>query len=407
MSGLPSFTILSEEQKFNRNNLLQWKTNITQLLGSKGLLGYIDGKIPKPPSSSTSSDSAIPTPTPTATPIYLTTPTLDEWIFQDQLTRGHITLNCTDVAGLGIITTRTAKDAWDSIKNEWGKSTDTQQSHAQEALNQTLYNKGTNIQEHIKLIRTHKAVVDNLGTEIMTDETWRGILIWLIPPTAKWLPVIPSLYSMSSSADVVSTLITHRMILGRETKPGNASHLTTALATQTKEGCTNPNCKVKKCTTHTTPNCYWPGGGKEGQFPPNFRQRSKANAATTTATPNASTPNTSTPNTITPGQTDHFVLSAQTPITPGRLRILTDGLVPEKALIDDLIDHPHTALISRGFQSFRKGKVPTFMDSGASDTMFVSRDEFSKYQPIIPRIGDSAKAIDGGFKIVGEGNVVQ
>ena len=48
LTGIPSLTILSEEQKFNGDNLLQWKTNITQLLGSKGLLGYIDGKIPKP-----------------------------------------------------------------------------------------------------------------------------------------------------------------------------------------------------------------------------------------------------------------------------------------------------------------------------------------------------------------------
>ena len=48
MSGIPSLTILSEEQKFNGDNLLQWKTNIIQLLGSKGLLGYIDGKISKP-----------------------------------------------------------------------------------------------------------------------------------------------------------------------------------------------------------------------------------------------------------------------------------------------------------------------------------------------------------------------
>ena len=46
MSGMPSLTILSDEQKFNGDNLLQWKTNITQLLGSKGLLGYIDGKNP-------------------------------------------------------------------------------------------------------------------------------------------------------------------------------------------------------------------------------------------------------------------------------------------------------------------------------------------------------------------------
>ena len=44
--------------------------------------------------------------------------------------------------------------------------------------------------------------------------------------------------------------------------------------------CTNPKCKARIHSTHTTENCSWPGGGKEGQFPPNFGQRSKANSAT-------------------------------------------------------------------------------------------------------------------------------
>ena len=47
------------------------------------------------------------------------------------------------------------------------------------------------------------------------------------------------------------------------------------------------------------------------------------------------------------------------------------------------------------------------MDSGASDTMFVSRDAFTEYEPITPRVGDSAKAENGSFEIVGEGDVVQ
>ena len=65
---------------------------------------------------------------------------------------GHITLNCTDVASLGVIATGTAKDVWDSVKNEWGKSTDMRHSHAQDALNQTRYVEGTNIQDHIKTL---------------------------------------------------------------------------------------------------------------------------------------------------------------------------------------------------------------------------------------------------------------
>ena len=47
------------------------------------------------------------------------------------------------------------------------------------------------------------------------------------------------------------------------------------------------------------------------------------------------------------------------------------------------------------------------MDSGASDTMFVSRNAFTEYKPITPHTGDSAKVENGNFEIVGEGNVVQ
>src|SRR5277367_2955988 len=341
MSGIPSLTILSEEQKFNGDNLLQWKTSIVQLLGSKGLLGYIDGKIVKP------GPESIPLPPeniavqPISTPIYSSTPTFDEWTFRDQLARGHITLNCVDVAGLGVVTTGTAKEAWDSIQKEWGSSTDMRRSHAQEALNRTEYVEGTEIQDHIKVLRTRRAAVDNLSTSAMTDETWRGIIIRSIPPTAKWLPVIPSLYTLSSSADIVSTLLAHGMILARGTTSRGVNSSNTVLAARTTDGCTNPNCKAKKRSTHTTANCYWPGGGKEGQFPPNFGQRNRANAATSGSSPS---------------QPEHSVISAQ----------ILDMVGQSGIVINDTSDHKPKTLISKGFQGFQKWKVPTFMDSGAS-----------------------------------------
>jgi gag-polypeptide of LTR copia-type len=225
--GIPSLTILSEEQKFNGENLLQWNTNITQLLGSKGLLGYVNGNIPRPGPESiplpTSETPAIPA---ISTPIYSSAPTFDEWNFRDQLARGHITLNCTDVASLGVVTTGTAKEAWDSIQTECGKSMDMRRSHAQEILNRTKYVEGTEIQDHIKLLRTRRVAVDNLSASVMTDETWQGIIIRSIPPIAKWLPVIPSLYMLSSSADIISTLLAHGMVLGRyvTNRGGNPSN---------------------------------------------------------------------------------------------------------------------------------------------------------------------------------------
>ena len=404
---MPSLTILSEEQKFNGENLLQWNTNITQLLASKGLLGYINGKIAKPTTQPTAGPEATETTTATAsttTPIYSSTPTLDEWIFRDQLARGHITLNCIDSASLGVVTTGTAKEAWDSIQTEWGRSTDMRRSHAQEALNRTEYVEGTDIQDHIKLLRTRKAAVDNLSTEGqgMTDEAWRGIIIRSIPPTAKWLPVIPSLYTMSTSADIISTLLAHGMILGRgvgNKVAAGANSSNTVLAARSVEGCTNPQCKARKRSSHKTSDCYWPGGGKEGQFPANFGQRSKANiTASNPAAPSTPTPTTSS----TPGQADHFVLLAQISSTPGQSGVVIDN----PSDVDDP-DFPHKALISKGFQNFEKGKIPTFLDSGASDTMFVSKEAFSKYKPVNSRVGDSAKAKDGDFEIIGEGDVVQ
>jgi hypothetical protein len=72
-SGTPSLTILSDEQKFNGENLLTWMVNMTQLLASKGLLGYIDGKVTKP--TEPTADAA----TPDSTPIFSTKPNFDEW----------------------------------------------------------------------------------------------------------------------------------------------------------------------------------------------------------------------------------------------------------------------------------------------------------------------------------------
>ena len=79
MLGTPSLVILSDEQKFNGENLLKWTVNITQLLASKGLLGYINRRVAKPTepaANDTTSDS---------TPIFSTKPNFDEWTFCDHL----------------------------------------------------------------------------------------------------------------------------------------------------------------------------------------------------------------------------------------------------------------------------------------------------------------------------------
>ena len=138
----------------------------------------------------------------------------------------------------------------------------------------------------------------------MSDEARRGIIIRSIPPTPKWLPIIPSLYCMTTAADIVSTLLAHRMILRRDSTMNSSS--TARLAAHTTnnlEGCKHPDCKAKDRSTHKTEDCYWPGSGKEGQFPPNFGVRSRANVATS--------------NPEQTRQCQVYALSARIPKTPG------------------------------------------------------------------------------------------
>ncbi len=355
-----------------------------QLLGSKGLLEYIDGQVTKPSQPTPGTPPTTSTSTPDSTPIYSTTPNHDEWSFHDQLAQGHITLNCTNVNELGVKTTGTAREAWDSIQDEWGKSTEMRRSHAQEALDRTVYTVDSDIQEHIKLLRTWKAAVDNLSTAAMTEEVWKGVVICSIPPTSKWLPVIPSLYALKTTADIFSTLLVHGMILDRGTqnKPTSGTS-NTALVAKSVDACTNPNCKAKKRSTHTTANCYWPGSGKEGQFPPGFGQRSKAKVVHDN-----------------PDRIEHLVLSVIAPrVTRGSGVVVDEGTLIESST--------SMAMVSNNFQSFNKGKIPTFLDSGASDTMFVSRDDFNVYKTVPRRSGDSAKVVDGDFDIVGKGSVTK
>jgi hypothetical protein len=58
------------------------------------------------------------------------------------------------------------------------------------------------------------------------------------------------------------------------------------------------------------------------------------------------------------------------------------------------------ALISKSFLALGKEELPTFLNSGASDTMFVKQNAFTTYQATSPRSGDSAKAIDGTSKLL-------
>ncbi|KAK0227009.1 hypothetical protein EDD85DRAFT_958249 [Armillaria nabsnona] len=113
----------------------------------------------------------------------------------------------------------------------------------------------------------------------MSDQAFRGIIIRSILPTDNWMPILPSLYSLPTSTDIISHLQTHAATLRAAGKGPMQSQALAAGSHTPSRGCGNPGCKARDKTKHTTDNCYWPGGGKEGQFPLNFGRQRRANHA--------------------------------------------------------------------------------------------------------------------------------
>ncbi|KAG6867569.1 hypothetical protein C0993_001071 [Termitomyces sp. T159_Od127] len=94
-----------------------------------------------------------------------------------------------------------------------------------------------------------------------------------------WNTIVASMYATTTSAALIAGLSVHWEHLRMQRHiPGTTA---TALQAATKPQrlgivCLNPHCKR---TGHTMENCYWRGGGKEGQFPQNFRNQDMALAA--------------------------------------------------------------------------------------------------------------------------------
>ncbi|KAJ7775251.1 hypothetical protein B0H14DRAFT_3508447 [Mycena olivaceomarginata] len=167
----------------------------------------------------------------------------------------------------------------------------------------------------------------------------------------------------------------------------------------------------------TIENCYWPGGGKEGQFPPNFgRNRPQARQTTADEEPPthrvlmAAAARHVTIEEVEDKDAPRIVYPARkdTPLKPVEEIVPLVGSVPTtpKALALSGSTAPK-ALVSRTFENHSPAKAITFLDSGASDHFFRDRSDFRSYEAVAVRTGKSALASEGDFAIVGKGTVTK
>ncbi len=245
MSGV---TILPDmSSHFNGKNYASWKLQITELLKGKGLWGYIEGTTTHPTAfrTTTTTPATVPLP-PDPTPIYSSSPSYDEWVFRNQLTHSHIVLNVLDPIGLGVKTDGTAQECWNSIIAEHAKKTDMALSEAEASLNSAKFDGNSDINAHIADLRMKRWAVNDLCMMALTDQEFKGIIIHSIIPMDNWMPILPSLYQMAMSSNIISHLQTHAVTLCAMGKGPSSSQALAAGAPT--HGCRNPDCKARDKT---------------------------------------------------------------------------------------------------------------------------------------------------------------
>ncbi|KAJ7079445.1 hypothetical protein B0H15DRAFT_788098, partial [Mycena belliarum] len=128
--------------------------------------------------------------------------------------------------------------------------------------------------EHVSRLRSLWRTANDMGAKI-DDQQFRTIFISLLGE--EWDAVVPVLHTYSTSAEVINFVTMHAERLNRSGVPVASTPAPQALAANTNFDarraarknlvCTNTQCGAPGKKGHSIADCFWPGGGKEGQWP--------------------------------------------------------------------------------------------------------------------------------------------
>ncbi|KAF5366087.1 hypothetical protein D9757_012381 [Collybiopsis confluens] len=414
------------------SNFHTWVIQIEECIIGKGLKGYLDGTIIRPKVVQTSSQTPI-----VDTPIYSLNPSLAEFIYRDGIARSILINSILDPVTAGVDRTGTTHKCWTSVLETCSPQSDAMISLVSRQLETTFMTDDTsvqNVQNHITEMKGLRHKLNELGKNL-TDKDFQGHLIRSLPATTEWMGISGSLHRQSLSnciADIITNAIT---INGFRSRPKvHTGALATSSNSPTRR-CSNPQCKARNRTSHVITDCYWPGGGKEGQFPSNFGKRNgtpQSNITTISSSPGASI-----------AYSPHYALSAVSracgfdwadepcgiEVRIGgsdedvcmRIEKCPSATVEETGDKDDgrvyeCLSEDSTyvleaiqeavAYVTVAQPHFPQPTSSAPLDSGATDHFFRHREAFSDYKEIPTRFGHAAQSGDG-FPIVGRGSVTR
>jgi len=168
--------VFSEDKKFNRDNFYAFRTLVLTAVRAHRVIGYLDGTTQKPTetplstsipieSAGSTTDSTTTTPR-ISTEWYSKTPSLEEWKVRDAWALGLLIFNTMNPIALGVVTTKTAADAWTSLTQNYAITTDMAAVAADAKLHGMKYEDGQDFDTHIKRLHEKLDNVLNAGAQI-------------------------------------------------------------------------------------------------------------------------------------------------------------------------------------------------------------------------------------------------
>ncbi|KAL0564833.1 hypothetical protein V5O48_017202 [Marasmius crinis-equi] len=143
LNNIPSFP--KDCRLKGTENYLQFKSFVISAVRSKGLMGYLDGSIPQPATTTASQLLAQST-----TALNSVTPTLNEWFLHEGHVSGLIYQNIEDSEAHGIKPELPAAEMWSSLKAKFEVTSQIHRNIALKKLESLTYSEDEDFSKHLK-----------------------------------------------------------------------------------------------------------------------------------------------------------------------------------------------------------------------------------------------------------------
>ena len=387
----------------------------------RGVHGYLDGTITRPSTLTTESEEMI---TVAETLWNSKKLSLDEWKTRDVWTKTLLTFNIKDPDGLGIDTTGTSASIWKSAKDNYKTHSEMTRINADNELRTLKYTNDDDFPTHLSIMRNKLSQVRAMGIMI-SDTSFKTILLNSLPKS--WNPAVALLYNNMPLSKAIQQLNIW-WLHTKDDRPKPLSRSVIALQTNTYIRknqnllvYTNPNCNHRG---HTIDVCYWPGGGKEGQFPPDFGKRGEFKGSATNTCQGTIKP-PPTVNAVSTSEDNDQIFAYMTMgdtkfKVPATLAI-DDDCTPDDKPPPSFSDFNQQTCDKKGVESLKgtsaemplvfhtdfnnKPNILMLLDSGASDHCFADLSLFTSYTPFNQPLSGLTAEKGLTFNVVGRGNI--